>query len=181
MPPDLPPPEAALRPDPAPALAASFRAAGARMAGLPFVNPALAVEPVGFARWDAHWLGVLVTPWCMNLVLAPCDPRAWPAVAPGATRRFDFPAGPFDFVGARDEAAGEYLVCSLFSPMAAFADQASARAVAACARAALLDAGTAAAPDAGPLDGLDGALAAPMSRRDLLRGRRAESDRDPRR
>ena len=32
-----------------------------------FVNPALAVEAVGFRPWEDHWLGVMVTPWFMNL------------------------------------------------------------------------------------------------------------------
>ncbi len=84
-----------LRPDPSPALVASFRAAAARMAGLGLVNPALAVEAIGFAVRDGRWIGVLVTPWCMNLVAAPCDPRAWPTVAPGAKVRLTFPAGDY--------------------------------------------------------------------------------------
>ena len=35
------------------------------------VNPALAVEAVGFRPWGEHWLGILITPWFMNLVLMP--------------------------------------------------------------------------------------------------------------
>ena len=35
------------------------------------LNPALSVEAVGFRPWDEHWLGVLVTPWFMNLWLMP--------------------------------------------------------------------------------------------------------------
>ena len=42
-------------------------------AGSSFVNPAVEVEAVGFAPWDAHWLGVMVTPWFMNLMLLPRD------------------------------------------------------------------------------------------------------------
>ncbi|MCC7215314.1 MAG: [NiFe]-hydrogenase assembly chaperone HybE [Burkholderiales bacterium] len=154
-----------LRPDPSPALVASFRAAAARMAGLGLVNPALAVEAIGFAVRDGRWIGVLVTPWCMNLVAAPCDPRAWPTVAPGAKVRLTFPAGDFEFVGAHDGAAGEYLACSLFSPVFEFADQVTARAVAEQALVALLDAGT--AHESGPIERR---IEAPLTRRDLLRG-----------
>ncbi len=164
-----------LRPDPSPALVASHRAAAARMAGLGFVNPALAVEAVGFARCDGRWLGVLVTPWCMNLVAAPCDPRAWPAVAPGEKVRLAFPAGEFEFVGARDAAAGEHLACSLFSPVLEFADQATARAVAEHALAALFDEQT--AHEAGPIERR---ATVPLSRRDLLRGRFLRDDDDAR-
>lgn len=161
----------ALLADPSPALVASFRAAAVRMAGLGFVNPALAVEAIGFAPRDGRWLGVLLTPWCMNLVAAPCDPRAWPAVAPGAKVRLSFPAGDFEFVGARDAAAGEYLACSLFSPVLEFADQDTARAVAAQALLALLDARTAHEP--GPVEQR---VAAPLTRRDLLRARFLRGD-----
>ena len=58
------------------------------MAGLAVVNPALEVEAVEFARWEGRWLGVMVTPWSMNLVLLPDDPVAWRAAAAGATRRY---------------------------------------------------------------------------------------------
>ena len=135
------------RPDPSPALVAAARAAASRMAGLAFVNPALAVEAVAFAPWNGHWLGVLLTPWSMNLVLAPRDRAAWPDVAPGAKLRLRFPAGDYDFVGARDDVAGETLVCSLFSPVLEFEDQATARLVAELAREALFDPAHAEAAD----------------------------------
>jgi [NiFe] hydrogenase assembly HybE family chaperone len=179
--------------DPSPRLVAAFEEVATRMEGLALVNPALGVEAVGFAPWDGHWLGVLVTPWCMNLILAPRDPARWPRVAQGACRRYRFPAGDYDFIGARDIAAGEYQMCSLFSPAQEFEDQATARLVAELARAALFDAGNAesrampvgdlsAAPDSdcapgGPLAALETRLGAPMSKRDFLRGPRAADDR----
>ncbi len=55
--------------DPSARLVAAFEAAAVRMRGLPIVNPALAVEAVGFAPWEGHWLGVMVTPWFINLTL----------------------------------------------------------------------------------------------------------------
>ena len=63
-----------LLPDPSPRLVAAFAAAAKRMEGLDFVNLSLAVEAVDFAPWEGHWLGVLVTPWFMTLMLAPRDP-----------------------------------------------------------------------------------------------------------
>ena len=149
------------RPDPSPALVAAARAAAARMEALAFVNPALAVEAVGFAPWNGHWLGVLLTPWSMNLVLAPRDNAAWPDVAQGAKLRMRFPAGDYDFVGARDDDVGETLVCSLFSPVLEFTDHEAARLTAAAAVAGLFEAEAAA----------DEPAAAPVSKRDFLRGR----------
>ena len=85
----------AMRTNPAPALEAAYcRAQATRMAGLPFLNGSLAVEAIGFAPWQAHWLGVVVTPWFMNLVVAPRDAAQWRALPAGEKRRFRFPASP---------------------------------------------------------------------------------------
>jgi [NiFe] hydrogenase assembly HybE family chaperone len=182
--------DVALRPDPSPRLEAAFRAVAARMAGLGFVNPALDVEAVGFAPWHGHWLGVLVTPWFMNLTLAPREPALWRSLAHGAKRTYVFPAGEYEFIGAGDDAAGEYQLCSLLSPVREFADHATARRVAQLARSALFDPALADAPAtraadfapaSRPSSGIEGRLAAPLTRRELLRGRRAGSDRDSRR
>lgn len=171
---------ATLRPDPAPALVATFAAAAARMDGLHFVNPSLRVEAVRFAAWEGSWLGILVTPWFMNLVLAPHDPSAWPSLRLGAKRHVAFPAGNYEFIGARDPACGEFAMCSLFSPMLEFANHAQAVDVATHALAALFDPRNAtddpppaatvatAATTAAPLGER---LASPLSRRELLRGR----------
>jgi len=175
-----------LLPDPAPRLTAAFRAVAARMSGLSFVNPAVEVEAVGFAPWESHWLGVMVTPWFMNLALLPRDPATWYPLAPGAKRRYAFPAGVYEFVGASDAAIGDYQVCSLFSPLLEFDDHASARLVAALAREALFDPANAGVPEMpvaslspaaaegsppGPLARLQEQFDAPVSKRDFLRGR----------
>jgi [NiFe] hydrogenase assembly HybE family chaperone len=184
------PEAAALLPDPSSKLEDGYRAAHVRMRGLPFVNAALSVEAVAFAPWREHWLGVLVTPWCMNLVLAPRDRRAWTSLAIGGERRYAFPAGDYVFIGAGDEIAGEHQICSLFSPVQQFEDHDSARLVATLARAALLgpahaaprptpDDGRAAA-SAGPLARIEADLAAPLSKRDFLRARFIGGDRDDR-
>ena len=136
-----------------------------RMAGLPFVNPALRVEAVGFSEWQGQLLGVLVTPWSINVVLLP-GKGPWPALAPGAERFVDLPAGRFRFIAGADEALGEYHACSLFSPALQFTDHETARATAAAALAALRDPATAAGEAAQP---------AGLSRRDFLHGRRPES------
>jgi len=127
-------------PSPAAALEAAFRRIWReQMQDMPMVNPALSVEALGFRPWNAHWLGVLVTPWFMNLVLMPREPAAWHAIAAGETRHHVFPAGVFEFIGSRDAALGDYQACSLFSPMFEFADHAGARATAVAALDALFD------------------------------------------
>jgi len=167
--------DAALLPDPSARLVAAFRRIHAeRMQGLSFVNPALEVEAIGFAPWQGAWLGVMVMPWSINLLLLPHDPSAWKPLALGAKRRYRFPAGDYDFVGANDDTIGEFQMCSLFSPALEFADHATARLTAQCARVALLDAANAESPaqePARPIADLEANLGAPMSKRDFLRGR----------
>jgi [NiFe] hydrogenase assembly HybE family chaperone len=175
--------------DPSPRLEAAFRAAATRLTGLDFLNPALAVEAVGFAPWGGHWLGVLVTPWFMNLMLAPGDISLWQPLAQGEKRSYAFPAGTYEFIGAFEETAGEYQLCSLFSPVLEFEDHATARCVARLAREALFDPRNAEdsefpaanlPPDGGPLARLEGTLATTMSKQDFLHGRFLAGDHDDR-
>jgi [NiFe] hydrogenase assembly HybE family chaperone len=149
-----------------------------RMAGLPFVNEALRVELVGLRRWRGLWLGVLVTPWFMNLLLLPGDGEAdagdvaapWPAVRTGEYAQFIFPAGVMSFLGGREGEVGDYLSCSLFSPMFEFAEHEIARQTAEACLAALFD--PAAASGGEPAAGPEQTEArVPVSKRDFLRGR----------
>jgi len=189
-----------LRSDPSARLERAFRAVHTeKMQSLAFVNPALRVEAVAFEPWRGYWLGVMLTPWSMNLMLTPRDPAAWRPLAVGEKRRYMLPAGEFDFISACAEDTGEYLTCSLFSPVLEFADHASARETARLARAALFDArhaeptdGPAGQPDLatrhgeqsteaapGPIARAEAALHAPLSKRDLLHGRFAGEADDP--
>jgi [NiFe] hydrogenase assembly HybE family chaperone len=154
------------------------------MEGLAFVNAALQVEAVGFAPWQDHWLGVMVTPWFMNLALLPRDRSQWQPLERGAKRKLHFPAGIYEFIGADDEAVGEHQTCSLFSPMHDFENHEAARLVAQLARDALFDVANAdgheypqgnlsPVPAELPAEPLTppGSDAAAVSKRDFLRGR----------
>ena len=113
--------------DPSPSLEAAFRRIEReRMAGLPLLNPALRVQAVDLARWHGQWLGALVTPWFLNLVLVPGDAAGWRPAADGERVFHAFGAGDFAFLGNDEPEVGEFQSCSLVSPMAGFVDQASA-------------------------------------------------------
>jgi [NiFe] hydrogenase assembly HybE family chaperone len=104
--------------------------AATRMAGLPLVHPRLAVATVGFQGHDDEAaLGVLVTPWCMNLVRLPLHEGVG-TLAVGETGSREVGTRCFDFIGAHEPGVGAFESASLFSPMAEFADQAAARATA---------------------------------------------------
>ena len=101
-------------PDPSPRLTAAFGEVAQRMAGLGCLNPALEVEAVAFEPWQGHWLGVMVTPWFMNLMLLPRERSQWQPLPLRGKRRLHFPAGIFEFIGADDPVVGEHQTCSLF-------------------------------------------------------------------
>ncbi|MDO9283954.1 MAG: [NiFe]-hydrogenase assembly chaperone HybE [Aquabacterium sp.] len=170
-------------PSPAAALAARFeRILRGPMHGLPMLNPALRVQAVGFRPWDRHWLGVLVTPWFMNLVLLPRVRSSWPAIGERASRHYVFPAGVFEFIGHHDAELGDYQACSLFSPMFEFADADGALATAEAALQSLFDAAQRPSMDlpAAPPPPTTAAAPTPaLSKRDFLLGHRPRATRGP--
>lgn len=113
------------------------------MRDLPVYNPALGVEAVGFRAEAERVVGIVVTPWFMNLVVvaAPGGPDL-PARPVGSAIEHRFPGGDFGFtVGALD-GFGRLDSASLFSPMFEFDDPAVVRAVAEAALAEILTAPT---------------------------------------
>jgi [NiFe] hydrogenase assembly HybE family chaperone len=114
--------------DPSPQVEQAFRRIEAeRMAGLPFCNPVLRVEAVGFALHDEQWLGALVTPWTLNLILIPGSAATWISAPEGRRLMIGYPAGEFPFLGGCEDEIGEYLACPLIASMAQFVDQDTAR------------------------------------------------------
>jgi [NiFe] hydrogenase assembly HybE family chaperone len=125
-----------------------------RLRGVPVINPALSVQAVGFNPFNEDWLGVLITPWFMNLLLLPGQDSHWREQPSGSKFEQPFPYGTFEFTLAHEAQLGTYALCSLFSPMFQFDNQSAALGAAQSA--------------------LQGLLTAPaarvVSRRNLLRG-----------
>ena len=104
-----------------------------RMAGVPILNADLRTEAVAFQAQaddggEPGLLGILITPWFMNLLWLP-DARAPAPAVPGSSRLRRLGGEALSFIGA-EEAGCRFEACSLFSPMFEFQDQAAARAVA---------------------------------------------------
>lgn len=100
-----------------------------RMEGVPVLNTVLAVRLLGVRKWEGFWLGTLLTPWFMNLILLPETPDD-ALLAAGTKRTFRFPAGSFEFIRGYEPAIGPFWMCSLFSPVFEFTDQETAEACA---------------------------------------------------
>ena len=88
-----------------------------RMQGLPMLHPRVHVQAVGFHKWKYFWLGIIVTPWCMNVILAKGQPSKWKSIPEGRRLHYPFPAGIYDFISVKDRILGEYQMCSLMSPL----------------------------------------------------------------
>ena len=147
------------------ALAALYREIEATaMRDAPICNAALQVTAIGFRDFEGYAVGIVLTPWFLNLVAAEMRPRAAPALPLGAFR-LRFPAGSIDFTVAELAGFGKLASCSLFSPLFDFPDQETACAVAQAALEAVFDEGLhAAQTEQRPA----------LNRRALLGGRRFE-------
>lgn len=105
-----------------------------RMADVPILNDKLSVEAIAHRRTPDGCLGVLITPWCINLMLLPCEGDDWHDLPVGSYQTHVFPSGPYDFVIGHEDGIGRFQSCSLLSPVTELEDH---EAAVAFARAAL--------------------------------------------
>lgn len=110
-----------------------------RMKGVPFVNGALSVKAVGFRILEGRVVGVLVTPWFMNIIALPKPGENWTGLPTGTRALMDFPSGTYEFLSAERPETGPYRACSLFSPMFDFSSMLQAVETAEAIIPALLD------------------------------------------
>ena len=124
--------------EPVTRLVAMYQRAALSMKGLPIYNPVLSVEAVGFREHEGRHVGVIVTPWFMNLTVVPSeeDQAIWVA---GETARLAFPSGLYDFLVSEAKDSALVATCSLFSLMDQFADHEAARIAAQAAADALFE------------------------------------------
>jgi [NiFe] hydrogenase assembly HybE family chaperone len=104
--------------------------AATRMEGVPLLHAGLQVQAVDFAPEPEgdFALGVLVTPWFMNLMRLPLGTAEVLALGQVGPQRLG--EHRLRFIGAHEAAFGAYEMCSLASPMFEFADQQAAVATA---------------------------------------------------
>jgi [NiFe] hydrogenase assembly HybE family chaperone len=143
-------------------VAAYGRIAETAMAGVPICNPALGVAASGFRAWGGRAVGVVLTPWFMNLVAVDLAGHTSAPAANGQTVAMFLPAGAVDFLVGELDGIGRIDSCSLFSPVFEFESMEVALETATEAANAFFDP---AALVEKPKP------AAPVNRRDLLRGR----------
>lgn len=121
-------------------LAVRFREIGdTQMRDLPCYNAKLEVEAWGFGAFaDDSLIGVLITPWFMNLLVLPLRFEPVHASRYGQSRAILLPSGERRFVYGGDERVGAFWAHSLYSPMQKFGSPAQARSEAQARLAAAL-------------------------------------------
>lgn len=110
-----------------------------KMRDVPFCNRSLSVEAIGFRIWEGRIIGVLLTPWFMNLVILPGVDEDWSQFRVSEKRVFSFPSGQYEFLYNSRLPVGDYFACSLFSAMGEFSSHLQAADVALAAIMGLFD------------------------------------------
>jgi [NiFe] hydrogenase assembly HybE family chaperone len=103
------------------ALIELFQRIDAGMRDIPIYNGKIAVEAIGFRPFgEGEVLGVVLTPWFMNMIMLPIEPVPMEMAEIGRTVSVELPAGKRAFVVGGDEAIGLYKAHSLHSPVLSF-------------------------------------------------------------
>ena len=97
-----------------------------RMVDIPIVNNKIEIQAVGFRHWRSSYLGIMITPWFMNLMLLPGESEDWDEQQELSASTHRFPSGNYEFLVGFEAGIGTYQQCSLFSPMFEFANHQAA-------------------------------------------------------
>jgi len=87
------------------------------MQGIPILNPAIKVQALGFQEYQGRMLGVVITPWLMNLVLLPAEGEDWSHMKLGDKRPPEFSSRVYKFMLNDIDGIGLCQTHSLYSPM----------------------------------------------------------------
>lgn len=94
------------------------------------INPVLAVEAVGFIRYEGDWLGVVITPWFLRLFMLPGGGSLWGEIPVGQRRYVSLPAETMQFVADEAPQLGAFQYSTLLEPTSLITDMNSARQIA---------------------------------------------------
>lgn len=111
--------------DPSGLLEACFR-----QSPIPFGMPEnkhLEVTALGFSRYRGDWLGVLVTPSFVRLLLLPGGGSLWGDIPAGQRRYLELAGGTLTFFAEEAASLGPYQWAALVDSVASLPDMATAR------------------------------------------------------
>ncbi|MDA5474287.1 hydrogenase-2 assembly chaperone [Yersinia kristensenii] len=87
------------------------------MRGLPFYRDHIPLRACGFQLFEQQWIGALLTPWMLSLVVLPGPQQSWQRRAVGERLMLALPCGTIGFIVSEIAGGGQYLSRSLMSPL----------------------------------------------------------------
>lgn len=104
--------------NPAPLLEAAFHAVAADgMRDLPFFHSQMPIRACGFQLFEQQWVGCMLTPWMLSLMVLPGPKQRWESRQIGEKLALALPCGNVSFTLGEIDGCGQYLACSLMSPL----------------------------------------------------------------
>ncbi|WP_174849971.1 hydrogenase-2 assembly chaperone [Yersinia artesiana] len=91
--------------------------AAEEMRGLPFYRDHIPLRACGFQLFEQQWIGALLTPWMLSLVVLPGPRQSWQRRAVGERLMLALPCGTIGFTVSEIAGCGQYLSRSLMSPL----------------------------------------------------------------
>ena len=103
--------------NPATLLVAQYeRIAREQMQGLPFYHATMPIV-VECVLFEGQWLGCVLTPWMLSLVVLPGPDQLWPVRSNSDRLALQLPCGNMTFMVGELPETGQLLACSLMSPL----------------------------------------------------------------
>ncbi|MFK5986587.1 MAG: [NiFe]-hydrogenase assembly chaperone HybE [Pseudomonadota bacterium] len=93
-----------------------------QMQGIPILNPLIKVQALGFQEYQGRIIGIIITPWLMNVVMLPKDNEDWRQYQIGHKIPHEFPSNQYKFMVNEIEDIGYCQTYSIYSPMNEFAN-----------------------------------------------------------
>jgi [NiFe] hydrogenase assembly HybE family chaperone len=104
------------------------------MQHMAFCQLSLPVYATPFVHYQNQWLGVLLTPWMLSILILPGPNECWPPRQLADKLGLEFGAGReskhYTFIVNQHPQLGQYLACSLMSPVKGIGDAESGIALA---------------------------------------------------
>lgn len=103
--------------NPAPLLVAQYeRIAREEMQTLPFYHATMPIV-AECTLFEGQWLGCVLTPWMLSVVVLPGPDQLWPVRSSSDRLALQLPCGNMTFMVGELPETGQLLSCSLMSPL----------------------------------------------------------------